>query len=130
MDAKQINNELNWRKTEVSRLNVHALGESGDKMEGGVKSGRDRQTRSWVGKRNRNKSSLTEYLLAVMTQCKSQTQGPGENKESAPFLVTHPYTTCLGRNPFQSSSQETARTAAFPMNIQNTNRGFREEKVY
>lgn len=35
MDAHQINNELNWRKTEVSRLNAHVLGGSGDKTEGG-----------------------------------------------------------------------------------------------
>ena len=74
------------------------------------------QTHSQVGKRNRNKSSLTKYLLAVMSHCKSQSQDLGENKESDPFLVMHPNTTCLGRNAFQSSCQQITRTVAFLVN--------------
>lgn len=53
-------------------------------MEGGRVAEADKYVHGG-GERDRNKNSLTEYLLAVLRQHKPQPQGPRKNKESDPF---------------------------------------------
>lgn len=128
MNAQQINNELNWRKAEVNRMNAHVVGEVEVKWKEGV---RVAKIDNYV--HGRGKRTETKIASQKPAGCHEAMQipTPGSKKICiCPISLTHPNTTCLGRNAFQSNSSQIARTMEFPVNIQNTSRCFRKEKVY
>lgn len=126
MNAQQINNELNQRKAEVNRMNVHMVGEAEVKWKEGV---RVAEIANYVHGRGKRTEMKIASQKPVGCHEEMQIPAPGSKKKCiCPISLTH--TTRLGRNSFQSSSSHIARTMEFPANIQNTSRRFRKEKVY